>query len=243
MKKTALVTGGGRGIGAAVSEKLARSGYHVYINYHHSEARAKDLADRLCREGLEAEAVCCDVTDGEAVGEMISRIAEKSGIDVLVNNAGVSHYAMIQDVTDAEWDRVFDINVKGTFHACREAAKAMYWKRSGRIINISSMWGICGASCESVYSASKAAVIGFTKSLAKELAPADITVNCVAPGATETDMMKELPEEAVELLKEETPLGRLASPEEIAETVAFLASDAAGFLTGQVISPNGGLVI
>ena len=119
----------------------------------------------------------------------------------------------------------------------------MYWKRSGRIINISSMWGICGASCESVYSASKAAVIGFTKSLAKELAPADITVNCVAPGATETDMMKELPEEAVELLKEETPLGRLASPEEIAETVAFLASDAAGFLTGQVISPNGGLVI
>jgi 3-oxoacyl-[acyl-carrier protein] reductase len=244
MKKTALITGGSRGIGAAVSEKLARSGYRVFINYHKSEQEALELAERLRQEGLEAEALCADVSDEESVRKMIAGILDKTGgIDVVVNNAGVSHYGMIQDVTDGEWDRVFDINVRGTFHVCREAVKAMYWKRSGRIVNVSSMWGISGASCESVYAASKAAVIGFTKSLAKELAPAGITLNCVAPGATETDMMKELPEETVELLKEETPLGRLAAPGEIAETIAFLASDAAGFMTGQVISPNGGLVI
>ena len=244
MKKTALVTGGGRGIGAAASEKLARSGYRVFINYNNSEKEALELTERLRLEGLEAEAVRADVADEDSVRKMVAGILDKTGgIDVVVNNAGISHYGMIQDVKDYEWDRVFDVNVRGVFHVCREAVKAMYWKRSGRIINVSSIWGISGASCESVYAASKAAVIGFTKSLAKELAPAGITVNCVAPGATETDMMKVLPEDAAALLKEETPLGRLAAPEEIAETIAFLASDAAGFMTGQVISPNGGLVI
>ena len=242
--KTALVTGGGRGIGASICERLAREGYRVYINYNESETAAGKLADRLLAEGLDAEAIRADVTDAEAVRRMMGTILAKSGrIDLVVNNAGVSHYGMIQDVTDEEWDRVFDINVKGTFHVCREAARAMYWNRSGRIINIASMWGICGASCESVYSASKAAVIGFTKSLAKEFGPTGITVNCVAPGATDTDMMKELPKEASELLKEETPLGRIADPSEIAGIVAFLASEDAGFVTGQVISPNGGLVI
>ena len=242
--KTALVTGGGRGIGAAISERLARDGDRVYINYNKSEREAGKLAERLTAEGLTAKTIRADVTDAEEVRRLLGTILAECGrIDLVVNNAGVSHYGMIQDVTDEEWDQVFDINVKGTFHVCREAARAMYWNRSGRIINIASMWGICGASCESVYSASKAAVIGLSRSLAKEFGPAGITVNCVAPGATDTDMMKELPEEASAMLKEETPLGRIADPSEIAGTVAFLASEDAGFITGQVISPNGGLVI
>ena len=244
MKKIAVITGGSRGIGAAVCRRLAREGFRVYINYNNSPEPAEELARQLTKEGLDAKAVFADVTKEEDVREMLALVLEESGrIDVLVNNAGVSHYGMIQDISDEEMDRIFDINVKGTIRMCREAVKAMYWKRSGRIVNISSMWGISGASCESLYAASKAAIIGLTKSLAKELAPMGITVNCVAPGATQTDMMEELPEDAVDLLKEEIPLGRLASPEEIAETVAFLVSDAAGYMTGQVISPNGGLVI
>ena len=244
MKKVAVVSGGSRGIGAAVCRAFGEAGYTVIINYKESRGSAEALAAELRLGGCNAEACCCDVRDGEAVSRMFEEIVKKYGrVDVLVNNAGVCHYGLLTDVSETDWDLLFDTNVKGVFHMCKAALKDMVWQKSGAIINISSMWGICGASCEAAYSASKAAVIGLTKALAKELGPSGIRVNCVAPGAVATDMMKDLSEETIALLKEETPLGVIGSPEQIAEAVLFLASEKAAFLTGQVISPNGGLVI
>lgn len=244
MGRIAVVSGGSRGIGAAVCRALARDGYTVIIDYRESREKAEALEKELKSSGFNAEAYCCDVRDEDAVKGLFEYVAGKYGrIDVLVNNAGISHYGLITDVSIMEWNDIFDTNVKGVFLMCREGLKSMISEKSGRIVNISSMWGICGASCEAAYSASKSAVIGLTKALAKEVGPSGITVNCVAPGAVQTDMMKELSEETREMLKEETPLGRLGTPEDIAEAVAFLVSDRASFITGEVISSNGGMVI
>lgn len=244
MAKVAVVTGGSRGIGEAICRSLAKEGYTVIIDYCVSSEKAQSLENELKEMGFEAESICCDVRNESDVLRLFEYVISKYGkIDVLVNNAGIAHYGLITDVKSELWDDVFNTNVKGVFFMCREALKSMISNKAGRIVNISSMWGICGASCEAVYSASKAAVIGLTKALAKEVGPSGITVNCVAPGAIQTDMMKDLSEEVIEMLKEETPLCRLGKPEDIGELVAFLASDKASFITGEVISSNGGMVI
>lgn len=244
MGKVAVVSGGSRGIGAEICKNLAKQGYTVLIDYNINKDRAVKLEEELRGSGYNAEAYQCDVRDEKSVIDLFDYVVKKYGkIDVLVNNAGIAHYGLVTDVTEEEWDDVFDTNIKGTFLMCREALKNMVSNKYGRIVNISSMWGVCGASCEVAYSASKAAVIGFTKALAQEVGPSGITVNCVAPGAVQTDMMKELSEGTVEMLKDETPLGRIGTPEDIAEAVVFLASDRASFITGAVLNANGGMVI
>ncbi len=244
MAKVAIVSGGSRGIGAAVCRTLAGEGYTVIIDYRVNKAAAEKLEYELRALGLNAEAYCCDVSDESSVKRLFSYVLKKYGrIDVLVNNAGVSNYELFTDISSDSWDYIMNTNLKGAFFMSREALGDMISNKRGRIINIASMWGICGASCEVAYSVSKSGVIGLTKALAKEVGPSGITVNCVAPGVIQTDMLKDISEEAVEMLKEETPLGILGTPEDVADCVAFLASDKAGYITGQVLSPNGGMVI
>jgi 3-oxoacyl-[acyl-carrier protein] reductase len=235
MSKTALITGGSRGIGAACAEALASDGFRVVVGYNNSVAEAERIAATIGGVAIRA-----DVSDTEAVGRMFASVGD---VDVLVCCAGVSLYGLFTDVTDDEWRRVFDVNVGGVIHCCRAAIHGMVRNKCGRIITVSSIWGICGASCEAVYAASKAAVIGLTKSLAKELGPSGITANCVAPGVIDTAMLSKLTDGEIAALREATPLGRLGTPGDVAATVRFLASDAAAFVTGQVVSPNGGLVV
>lgn len=236
-----LITGASRGIGKAVAVKACEMGHNVVINYRTNREAAEALAEKL---GKNAVAICADVACEQDVKNMF-RKAESlfGGIDVLINNAGISSFSLFQDISVSDWDRMFDVNAKGAFLCSREALPHMIRKKNGVIINVSSMWGIVGSSCEVHYSASKAALIGMTKALAKEIGPSGIRVNCVAPGAVDTDMNKVLSQADLTALCEETPLGRIASPEEIADTILYLCSDNASFITGQVISPNGGLVI
>ncbi len=244
MEKTVLITGASRGIGAACARRFAEAGDRVVINYHTSRKAAESLVASLTAGGAQALAVCADVADRAQVDAMFDE-AERifGGVDVLVNNAGVAQQKLFTDVTPAEWDALFGVNITGMFHCCQRALAHMIHQKRGCIVNVSSIWGMVGASCEVAYSASKAAVIGLTKALAKEVGPSGIRVNCVAPGVIQTDMLGELAPETLSALAEETPLGVLGSPDDIAGTVCFLASDAAAFLTGQVISPNGGFVI
>lgn len=238
--KTALVTGGSRGIGKAICQALSNNGYSVVVNYLSSKREAEELADSLTG-GI---AIKCDVSREEEVKEMIAKTeAQLGGIDLLVNNAGIAWQGLITDMTSSEFDRLYEVNLKGVFLPTRAVLPGMVQRKYGRIISISSIWGITGASCEVAYSAMKAGVIGFTKALAKEVAPSKITVNCVAPGVTATDMCKSLSPETMEELREETPLGIIGSPEDTASAVLYLASEQAHFITGQVLSPNGGMVI
>ncbi|MBR6646501.1 MAG: SDR family oxidoreductase [Clostridia bacterium] len=237
--KTVLITGASRGIGKAIAKEFAQKGYKVFINYNKSKESAISLA-----EEIDAVAVCADISKREEVKKMFDIIREISGgVDVLVNNAGISQIKLFSDITEQDWDEMFGINVKGLYNCTQEAIPYMINKKCGKIINISSMWGVTGASCEVHYSASKAAVIGFTKALAKELGPSGICVNSVAPGVIMTDMCAELSEEDIEMLKEETPLGRVGTAEEVAKTVMFLASSESDFITGQVLGINGGMVV
>lgn len=239
-----LITGASRGIGAACAKLFARKGFRVYINYRKEKERAAALCDSLNKEGLCAASLQADVSDAGQVAEMFAQINDQSeGLDILVNNAGIAQQKLFTDITESDWDSMFDINVKGMYLCCRHALPHMIRQKSGSIVNISSMWGIAGASCEVHYSAAKAAVIGLTKALAKEVAPSGIRVNCVAPGAVDTDMNVALTEEDLALLREETPLGAIGTPEDIAKAVYFLASPDSSFTTGQILSPNGGLVI
>ncbi len=233
MKKV-LITGASRGIGAACARLFAKSGYDVIINYNNS----KEEALRLARE-IGAETIRADVSSSAQVDEMFKAAGE---VDVLVNNAGISGFYMLDAMSDDEWNKMIGVNLNGVFYCTRAVLPQMLRRKSGAIVNVSSMWGICGSSCETAYSASKAGVIGLTKALAKEVGPSGIRVNCVAPGAIDTDMNKKLGGDAIKELCEETPLGRLGSPEEVARAILFLADDD-GFITGQVLSPNGGLVI
>lgn len=242
MSQTVLITGASRGIGAATARRFAEGGYQVAVNYFQS----REAAEALCREiGNDSFPVRADVGDPDSVRTLFATAMERLGhLDVLVCNAGIGMpETLTQDMTDEDWSRLMAVDASGVFYAAREALPHMIRRQAGRIITISSMWGQTGGSCEVAYSAAKGAVIAFSKALAKELAPSGITVNCVAPGVIQTDILRFITQEAREALAEETPLGRLGQPRDVAETVFFLASPAAAFYTGQVLAPNGGFVI
>lgn len=230
---TALITGSSRGIGAACARALKAAGYDVIINYNNSESAAKELA-----EELGARAVKADVSDAAQVKQMFEEVGN---VDVLVCNAGISLFKMFCDTTPEDWNRIFSVNFVGTVNCIQEALPCMVHNKFGRIITISSIWGVTGASCESAYSSTKAAIIGLTKSLAKELGPSGITVNCVAPGVIDTDMNTHLTSEILEELKEDTPVCSIGKAEDVAQAVCYLAS--APFVTGQVLGVNGGFLI
>ena len=238
-RKVVLITGASRGIGAAAARRFAAGGCRVVINYNHSRAQAEALAAETGGWAVQA-----DVADPAQVRRMVDNVWDKfCQLDILICNAGVAQQKLFGDLTDSDWRQIFAVNVDGTFHAIRAALPHFLHRKAGRILTVSSMWGQVGGSCEVAYSASKAAVIGLTKALAKELGPSGITVNCVAPGVIATDMNAALDEETLAALAEETPLGVIGTPEDVAEAMWYLASDAARFVTGQVLSPNGGLVI
>lgn len=244
MNRVALVTGGSRGIGRAAAAALAREGFAVAVNYCNNEQAAKSCVEDIINAGGCAHAFRADVSDRAQVAAMIDNVHQTLGrVEVLVNNAGIAQQKLFRDISDTDWDRMFAVNVTGAFHCIQAVLPDMLSKKSGAIINLSSIWGITGASCEVHYSAAKAAIIGLTKALAKELGPSGIRVNCVAPGVIHTDMNSELDSDTLAGLCEETPLGVIGSPEDAANAVVFLASLKARFITGQVLSPNGGFVI
>ena len=243
MNDTAVVTGGSRGIGLAVSRELASAGYRLAILYARRDEDAERTAEELRSRGTDTEIYRCDVADSAQVQTVSREILKRFGrVDVLVNNAGIAQIKMFTDTTEEEWDRMMGVNVKGLYNTCRAFVPQMVSRKSGRIINLSSMWGIAGASCEVASSASKSAVIGFTKALAKELGPSGITVNCVAPGVIDTEMNAEVSEEVMEELRNEIPLQRIGSTSDVAGAVSFLASDRAGYITGQVLGVDGGIL-
>ena len=244
MEKIALVTGSSRGIGRAVARELARQGWRVCVNYRVRQDCAESLAAELAAEGHAIMTYQADVSQRQQVQAMVRAIQEKWGpVSLLVNNAGVAGQALFQDVTDEMWHRYFSTNVDGAYHAIQAVLPAMLHAHEGCILNISSIWGQRGASCEVTYSCTKAALIGLTRSLAMELAPTHIRVNCVAPGVIRTDMLDALPPEVLPQLAQETPLGRLGTPEDIAHAVAFLAGEQASFITGQVLTCDGGFIL
>lgn len=239
--KKALVTGASGGIGQAIAIRLCRDDYHVILNCFHSVEVAQQLCAQLnAEQSGHAEIFCADVSDPAQTEAMFRAAGE---IDLLVNNAGVAQQKLFTDLTEEDWQRMIGVDLTGVFHCCRQVLPGMIHRKSGRIINISSMWGQVGASCEVHYSAAKAAVIGLTKALAKEVGPSGITVNCIAPGVIDTPMNSLLGAETMNELAEETPLCRIGNPEDIAAAVSFLASPDAGFITGQVLGVNGGFVI
>ena len=244
MQKTVLITGGSRGIGRASAQLFARQGWNVAVNYLHSQQAALDLAAGLTSEGYQVMVCQADVANREQVTAMVQEVQERFGsIEVLINNAGIAQQKLFTDITPEDWDAMLDVNVKGIFNCCQAVVPGMISRKRGKIINLASIWGLTGASCEVHYSTAKAAVIGFTKALARELGPSNIQVNCVAPGIIDTDMNASLLEDDRCRLIEATPLMRLGTPQDIAYALLFLASEQADFLTGQVLSPNGGFVI
>lgn len=244
MNGTVLITGASRGIGRACALAFAKEGFCIAANYCTHEKEALSLREEIRAAGAACEIFRADVADRAEVDSMVRGVSGAFGtVNVLVNNAGMAQQKLFTDITEEEWRRMFDVNVTGMFHCTQAVLPGMIQKKRGKIVNISSIWGISGASCEVHYSASKAAVIGFTKALAKEVGPSGIQVNCVAPGVVDTDMNAALDQGTREMLKEETPLGLLGTPEDIAQAVLFLAGDGAKFITGQVLSPNGGIVI
>ena len=244
MKKVALVTGSSRGIGRAIAARLAREGYAVCINYIEREDKALELQSVLEAEGCRVMTCRADVSKRGEVEAMVTAVREKFGsVSLLVSNAGIASQELFQDVTDEMWDKYFNTNVRGAFNCVQTVLPDMLHEKSGCIVTISSIWGLRGASCEVTYSATKAAIIGLSRSLAMELAPSGIRVNCVAPGVVDTDMISILPDEVISSLAETTPVGRIGRPEDIAAAVAYFASDAASFVTGQVLTADGGYTV
>lgn len=237
--KVALITGASRGIGAAVARRLRADGCEVVLNYARSRAQAEDLAAQLGGTALQA-----DVSDPAQVKRMVDTVLEKfCQLDILICCAGVAWQGLTQDMGAEDYRRVIGVDLDGVFYCCQVVLPQMIRQKSGKIVTVSSMWGQVGGSCEAAYSAAKAGVIGLTKALSKEVAPSGITVNCVAPGVIDTDMVRPLGAQALKDLAEDTPLGRLGTPEDVAGCISFLCSPAGDFLTGQVLAPNGGLVV
>ena len=231
--KHVLITGGSRGIGAAAVRAFCAAGYQVTFFYE----KDQNSAEAISRE-TGASAVCCDVSDSNAVNTSIGSLAP---VDILINNAGIAHYGLISQISEAEWNRLFSVNVGGIYRCVKAVLPQMLQKQAGCILNLASMWGQVGASCEVAYSASKGAVIAMTKALAKELGPSGIRVNCVCPGVILTDMTRCVGEDTLAELAEETPLGRNGTPEDVASALLYLAQ--ADFVTGQLLPVNGGFVI
>lgn len=244
MKKTAVITGGSRGIGRSIVLSFAQKGYNIIFCYEKNEKAAFETEKEARKLGAEVYAFKADVSKSGEVEKLFAFAEEKfSGTDVLICNAGIGRQKLFTDITDDDFERMIGVNLKGVFYCCRRALPYMIRNKWGRIINITSMWGETGGSCEVDYSAAKAGVIGLTKALAKEVGPSGITVNAVSPGVIETDMNKAFTQDDMAALADETPLCRIGKPEEVAAAVVFLAEEQAGFITGQVLGVNGGIVI
>ncbi len=244
MRRIALISGGSSGIGESCVRRFSADGWSVVFLCRTHREHAQALTAELRASGMDVDYRVCDVADEKQVAEVVADIERTyRHIDVLVNCAGVAHRGLLTDMTDEAWSRLFAVNVDGAFHLLRAVLPGMISHQSGAIVNVSSMWGEVGSSCEAAYSASKAAVIGLTKATAKEVGPSGIRVNCVTPGVIRTPMNAELSEDDLAALADETPLGRIGEPDECAEAILFLASPRASFITGQVLGVNGGLVI
>jgi len=244
LKKTVLITGASKGIGRATAILFAQKGYNVSINYNKSRNHAQDLMKFMIKNGYSTAAYQADVSIQEQAVDLVKQtIGDFGGLDVIVNNAGIAQTKLFTDITEKDWDNIFDVNIKGMYFVLNAALPFLISQKRGKIINVSSIWGVCGASCEAHYSSAKAAVIGLTKALAKELGPSGINVNCVCPGVIDTQMLDEYAQEELNALKDRTPLGRLGTPEDVAKSIYFLASDNADFITGQILNVDGGFVI
>lgn len=242
---TVLITGASRGIGAATARIFARQGWNVAVNYKNKEGAAQALVKELTGLGVRAVALGADVSEPEQAAGLVERTVRELGeLDALVCNAGIAlPQQLLTDTTDEQWRAVFGTNVDGMFYTIRAAVPYFVGKKAGSIVTVSSVWGMTGGSCEVAYSAAKGAVIAMTKALAKELGPSGITVNCVAPGVIATDMNAHLDPDCLDALRQELPLERLGTPEEVARSIFFLSSPHAGYITGQVLQPNGGMYI
>ena len=237
--RNVVITGGSRGIGAGLAEEFSKNGDRVYIIYEKNDLSANEIAKKTGATAIKAD--ISNEADVKAAADKIH--SECESVDVLINNAGIAQIKVFNDITAEDWDRMFGVNVRGAFLMTKAFLSDMINKKSGKIINISSIWGETGGSCEVHYSASKAALIGFTKALAKELGPSGICVNCITPGVIDTEMNAELNEADKDALCEEIPLMRFGTPADVAKTALFLASDSADYITGQVLGINGGMYI
>jgi len=242
MKKVAIVTGASRGIGREIAKTLAKQGIQVIANYNNSEEKEKELKEEMLRENIEIDIFKADVSKRDEAHKLVEYVLQKyNDIDILINNAGIAEFKEFTQISDFEWNNMIAVNLNSIFIMSQEVLKNMIYNKKGCIINISSVWGLVGSSCEVHYSTAKAGINGMTKALAKELGPSNIRVNAIAPGIIDTEMNNDIEKADIEKIKEETPLGKIGTPADIAKCVTWLIED--NFTTGQIISVNGGWII